>query len=80
MQVTKENVIFLLWWNFAINKENLIDKNKHFILKATHPSPLWANKKSKQADVKTFIWSDCFKETNEILKKLGKKEIDWKVE
>lgn len=65
----KENVIFLLWGAFAQEKEKFIDKNKHFVLKTTHPSPFSAHK--------WFLWSNCFKETNEILKKIWKEEIKW---
>jgi uracil-DNA glycosylase len=36
----KEGVIFLLWGNFARSKKSLIDTKKHFILEASHPSPL----------------------------------------
>jgi uracil-DNA glycosylase len=38
----KTNVIFILWGKFAQEKEKLIDPEKHFILKAAHPSPLSA--------------------------------------
>jgi uracil-DNA glycosylase len=62
-------VIFLLWWAFAQTKEKLIDKNKHYILKTTHPSPFSA--------YRWFLWSNCFIETNKILKKEWKKEINW---
>ena len=68
----KENVVFLLWWAFAQSKEYLIDKNKHFILKTSHPSPFSANR--------WFLWSNCFKETNEILEKIWKEKIDWKLD
>lgn len=67
----KENVVFLLWWTFAQSKENLIDKKKHFILKTTHPSPFSAHR--------GFLWSNCFVDTNKILKKIWEKEIDWKI-
>lgn len=67
----KENIVFLLWWAFAQSKENLIDKKKHFILKTTHPSPFSAHR--------GFLWSNCFVETNKILKKIWEKEIDWKI-
>lgn len=65
----KEWIIFILWWNFAKSKKSLIDEKKHYILEASHPSPLWA--------YKWFFGSKHFSKTNEILKKLGKKEIDW---
>ncbi len=38
----KENVVFILWGRYARSKKNLIDKNKHLILEASHPSPLSA--------------------------------------
>ncbi len=68
----KENIVFLLWWAFAQSKEMLIDSSKHFILKTTHPSPFSAHR--------GFLGSNCFKETNEILKKIWKAEIDWSIE
>lgn len=64
----KNGVIFLLWGNFAKNKANLIDQNKHFILTAPHPSPLARG---------GFFGCKHFSKTNEILKKLGKSPIDW---
>ena len=64
----KNGVIFLLWGNFAKNKANLIDQNKHFILTAPHPSPLARG---------AFFGCKHFSKTNEILKKLGKSPIDW---
>ena len=36
----KENVVFLLWGNYAQAKEVLIDTSKHLVLKTVHPSPL----------------------------------------
>ena len=38
----KEHLVFLLWGRYAQAKENLINQNKHLILKAAHPSPLSA--------------------------------------
>lgn len=65
----KNGVIFLLWWWFAKSKKKLIDTEKHYILETSHPSPLWA--------YRWFLWSDCFKEVNNILKNIWKKEINW---
>ena len=36
----KENVVFLLWGNYAKSKAPLINASKHLILEAAHPSPL----------------------------------------
>lgn len=64
-----ENIIFILWWNFAKNKKSLIDTNKHFIIESSHPSPFSAHN--------WFFWSKPFSKCNQILKNYQKKEIDW---
>lgn len=64
----KENLIFLLWGNFAKNKKRLIDTQKHFVLEAAHPSPLAGNR---------FLGCKHFSKVNEILKSLNKTPIDW---
>lgn len=65
----KEGLVFLLWGKFAQAKEYLIDTSKHHTLKAAHPSPYSANA--------GFFGCRHFSKTNEILKKQGKKEINW---
>ena len=62
-------VIFLLWGNNAIAKENLITNGHHYILKSVHPSPLSARK--------GFFGSKPFSTTNNLLKKIGQSPIDW---
>jgi len=64
-----QDVIFLLWGSPAISKSKLIDKKKHHILTAPHPSPL--------SSYRGFFGCKHFSKTNEILKSLGKKEINW---
>ncbi len=65
----REGLLFLLWGNDAQSKARLIDSEKHFILKAPHPSPYSANK--------GFFGCEHFKQTNEILKSIGEKPISW---
>lgn len=65
----KENVVFVLWGNYAQSKEKLIDNNKHLIIKSVHPSPLSATR--------GFFGSKPFSKTNEYLKKNNINEIDW---
>jgi uracil-DNA glycosylase len=65
----KEGIVFILWGKFAQSKEELIDKSKHFILKAAHPSPYSADK--------GFFGSKPFSKVNSLLKKTGKDPIDW---
>jgi uracil-DNA glycosylase len=67
----KENVVFLLWGNFAKSKSSLIDSQKHLILTAAHPSPLSA--------YSGFFGCKHFSRTNEFLKKKGLEEIDWRI-
>lgn len=64
-----DRVIFLLWGSPAIAKTKLIDKNKHYILTAPHPSPLSA--------YRGFFGCKHFSKTNEILRTLEKPEITW---
>jgi uracil-DNA glycosylase len=66
----KTGVVFLLWGNFAMKKSDLIDEEKHFILKAPHPSPLARG---------GFFGCKHFSITNKILEEQGKKPIDWSV-
>jgi uracil-DNA glycosylase len=64
-------LIFLLWGKFAQEKESLIDPNRHYVLKAAHPSPYSA--------YNGFIGCCHFSRTNEILRNHGIDEIDWKI-
>ncbi|MGK2897009.1 MAG: uracil-DNA glycosylase [Candidatus Makana argininalis] len=64
-----EGVIFLLWGLYAQKKIKLININKHFILKTSHPSPLSAKY--------GFFGCNHFSKTNVILKKILKKPINW---
>ena len=66
----KSGLVFMLWGRFAQSKEELIDKNKHFILKTGHPSPLSAYKAG-------FFGCKHFSLTNRILEKQGLEVIDW---
>tara|TARA_B100000963_G_scaffold25482_1_gene19063 strand:- start:10168 stop:10845 length:678 start_codon:yes stop_codon:yes gene_type:complete len=65
----KQNLIFLLWGRFAQKKAEIIDKKKHNILIAAHPSPYSAH----------FGFFGCkhFSKTNQILKKLKLSPIKW---
>ncbi len=65
----KENLVFLLWGNYAQQKGAFIDSSKHLVLKSVHPSPLSAHR--------GFIGNNHFVLANEYLKQNGKSEIDW---
>lgn len=66
-------VVFLLWGANAKAIGKNINTNLHYVLSAAHPSPMSANQGG-------WFGNGCFKRTNEILKKLGKTEIDWQIE
>lgn len=65
-------IVFILWGNNAKSKEELITNKNHFIIKSFHPSPLSASR--------GFFASKPFSKTNDILKSLGEKTIDWQIE
>lgn len=64
----KENVVFLLWGNFAITKSALIDSAKHLVLTAAHPSPLARG---------AFFGSKHFSKTNNYLIENKLRSINW---
>lgn len=68
----REHLVFLLWGNYAIAKEALIDTQKHLTLKSPHPSPLSASR--------GFFGNKHFSKTNDYLKANGIEEIDWRIE
>ena len=71
LSMMREGLVFLLWGNYAKQKEALIDTSKHYILSTVHPSPLSASR--------GFFGCKHFSKTNEILRKLGKTEINWQL-
>ncbi len=65
----KENLVFILWGNYAKSKGSLIDWEKHEIIESAHPSPFSA--------AHGFFGSKPFSKTNTYLQERGKKPIDW---
>jgi uracil-DNA glycosylase len=68
----KSNVIYILLGNFAKNKKSLINCEQNFIIEATHPSPLSANRGG-------FFGSKIYSKTNNILEHLNKNIINWEL-
>ena len=66
-----ENVVFMLWGKFAVNKKKFINQERHFVLEASHPSPL--------SCYKGFFGCKHFSKCNAFLKSSGRKEINWKI-
>lgn len=65
----RNNIVFILWGNFAQQKLKLIDSEKHHTIQSVHPSPFSARN--------GFFGSKPFSKTNEYLNRVGKKTIDW---
>ncbi len=68
----KDPMVFILWGANARRKTEFIDKTRHFVLEAPHPSPLSA--------YRGFFGCNHFAKTNDILVKSGKSPIDWQIE
>ncbi|NOH27400.1 uracil-DNA glycosylase [Vibrio mediterranei] len=64
-----EGIVFLLWGSHAQKKGKMIDRSKHHVLTAPHPSPLSAHR--------GFFGSGHFSKTNQILQSMGKRPVDW---
>lgn len=65
----KENIVFILWGAYAQNKGELIDSNKHFVIKSPHPSPFSADR--------GFFGSKPFSKTNKYLELHSEKGVQW---
>lgn len=69
LSYNKQNLVFLLWGNYARQKEILIDTQKHLVLKSPHPSPYSADK--------GFFGNHHFSKTNDYLVAHGLAPIAW---
>ena len=65
----RSGIVFLLWGSFAIAKSQLIDRTKHYVLTAPHPSPLSA--------YRGFFGCKHFSQCNALLQQQGLEPIDW---
>jgi uracil-DNA glycosylase len=67
----EDPVVFLLWGRNARSKASMIDKSRHLVLEAAHPSPLSA--------YNGFFGCGHFRKTNAFLQEHGKTPIDWQI-
>lgn len=65
----REGLVFLLWGSHAQKKGQLIDANRHLVLRSVHPSPLSAHR--------GFLGCGHFAKVNEYLASRGDTPIDW---
>ena len=65
----REHLVFLLWGSYARRKGALVNRQRHLVLEAPHPSPLSAHR--------GFIGCGHFKRANEYLVSHGLAPISW---
>jgi uracil-DNA glycosylase len=70
LNTEKENLVFMLWGNYAQNVGRAIDRNKHLVLEASHPSPLSANRGG-------WFGNNHFIKANQYLIQHHKAPIQW---
>lgn len=69
----REHVVFILWGAYAQRKGQRINRDRHLVLTAAHPSPLAANRGG-------FFGCKVFSKTNQYLKQHGIEPIDWQLD
>ena len=65
----RSNIVFMLWGSYAQRKGQYIDRRKHLVLTAVHPSPLSA--------YRGFIGCGHFSQANTYLQQHGQTPIAW---
>lgn len=65
----REGLVFLLWGSYAQAKGRLIDRDRHLVLQAPHPSPLSAHR--------GFLGCGHFSAANRYLEGEGQSPVDW---
>ena len=65
----REGVVFMLWGSYALRKGAAIDRGRHLVLTAPHPSPLSAHR--------GFFGCRHFSKANAWLEKQGRTPIRW---
>lgn len=69
LNLKREKIVFMLWGSYAQRKGKYIDRRKHLVLEAVHPSPLSA--------YRGFIGCGHFSKANNYLQQHGQTPIAW---
>lgn len=72
LSAREKPMVFLLWGSNARSKKALIDRTKHLVLEAPHPSPLSA--------FAGFFGCRHFSQANAFLTRMGQKPVDWSID
>ncbi len=69
LNTRRQGLVFLLWGSYAQKKGAQVDRARHCVLSAPHPSPLSAHR--------GFFGCNHFRLANEYLESNGQAPIDW---
>jgi uracil-DNA glycosylase len=69
LSLQRQNLVFMLWGSYAQKKGAAIDRERHLVLEAPHPSPLSAHR--------GFLGCSHFSKANDYLVSNGSPAIDW---
>ena len=67
----REGLVFVLWGSYAHKKGEMINPEKHLVLKSPHPSPLSAHR--------GFFGNHQFSKINDYLMSRGQAPINWQL-
>ncbi|MBV6655711.1 MAG: uracil-DNA glycosylase [Mameliella sp.] len=70
LSAQRQGLVFMLWGGFARKKKDLIDRSKHLILEAAHPSPLAGG---------AYFGSAHFSKANAYLEGQGETPVNWEI-
>ena len=71
LSARREGIVFLLWGRYAQQKGEVVDRSRHHVLTAAHPSPYSA--------ANGFFGCRHFSQTNALLGADGRKPVEWRL-
>ncbi|HSM68794.1 MAG TPA: uracil-DNA glycosylase, partial [Xanthomonadales bacterium] len=69
LNAERDGLVFLLWGSYAMKKGAVIDRDRHLVLTAPHPSPLSAHR--------GFFGCRHFSKANSYLEQRGLGPVNW---
>jgi uracil-DNA glycosylase len=71
LSARRDGIVFLLWGRYAQQKGDVVDRSRHHVLTAAHPSPYSA--------ANGFFGCCHFSRTNALLETDGHEPVDWRL-
>lgn len=69
LNAARDGLVFMLWGSYALRKGEVIDRERHLVLAAPHPSPLSAHR--------GFFGCRHFSKANDWLVRNGRSPVQW---